>query len=289
MEDESRVETLRLRVSEERNSRAFVLLAEEDRRLGRLDEAMQTLKAGLEEQPDFVAASVALGRCQLEAGLPSDSVETLEQVVAADQTQMVAYKLLIGSHLENGDDRAARAAFENYRDLNPQDPDLGEIEATLGSTVVEDVGEPAPQPESVFALLPRLPPAAGLVGLEPRELHRPLAASVGPVTPTVTTVPLADLYLEQGHLSEAEDIFRRVAEDDEQNEAARAGLETIARRRATAAESLPQSLTEPFDPPVPRARETLGEDESPERKRALFLRSYAERLAVLRKNRDAAA
>lgn len=59
-----------------------------------------------------------------------------------------------------------------------------------------------------------------------------------------STVTLAELYLEQGHLSEAEEIFQQVLKRDPGSAAARAGMRQIAARQAgelTASELLVES------------------------------------------------
>lgn len=64
-------------------------------------------------------------------------------------------------------------------------------------------------------------------GAEQDEPASILAEAEPPPTPT-----LAQLYLDQGHLADAEAIYRRVLKADPESRAARAGLEAIAHRRA---------------------------------------------------------
>lgn len=124
---EARLETLLRRLTAEPGSRVFVSVAEEYRQLGRLREAIQTLVQGLELQPGYLAARVALGRLQLEAGRTDDGIRTLSGVIRTDRTQMVACRLLIGAYGESGQVEAATRTLEQYRLLNPQDPDLPEL------------------------------------------------------------------------------------------------------------------------------------------------------------------
>jgi hypothetical protein len=69
------------------------------------------------------------------------------------------------------------------------------------------------------ALLGALPPSGGTSAPELR-----------PSDPGTAT--LGDLYLRQGYVREAEEIFKQVLARDPENEAALRGLETIGRRRA---------------------------------------------------------
>lgn len=98
-------------------------------------------------------------------------------------------------------------------------------------------------PSSAATLAPAVPPPA---------VPSPFAASAGvEVQPSGTiatpelrpsdpgTATLGELYLRQGYVREAEEIFKQVLARDAENEAALAGLEAIGRRRAqklTAAE-----------------------------------------------------
>ncbi len=101
--------------------------------------------------------------------------------------------------------------------------------------------------------------------LEPRSLSRPRApawpepreASSAPRA----TATLAELYLRQGHIEEAAEIYRRMLTDDPGNPVARAALSALVE----------------------------GSSTSPARTRLELYRSYAARLAALREERDARA
>ncbi len=122
------------------------------------------------------------------------------------------------------------------------------------------VWEPEPEPE-VFA--------------EPFETPEPLPAEPAPVSegePTAT-VTLGDLYLRQGHLREAEGIFREVLEREPDNAAAHQGLEQV---NTAAREPRPldaRELLEGFDPEDPR-QATGG----PNARKAFFFNRYLERI-----------
>jgi Flp pilus assembly protein TadD len=93
---------------------------------------------------------------------------------------------------------------------------IGEaVEAELRRSVAEP---PAP--------LPATQPAEDLFVLEPE----PLAAEA-PAEPESATATLGDLYLRQGHLQEAEGIFREVLRREPDNLQAHAGLGRIASSR----------------------------------------------------------
>jgi len=68
MADQSRINDLRLRVERDPASIAFAQLAEEYRRAGQLDEAVQTCRTGLATHPEYSSARVTLGRADLRDG-----------------------------------------------------------------------------------------------------------------------------------------------------------------------------------------------------------------------------
>lgn len=126
-----RAEELEQLLEDQPGSRLFVQLAEEYRRLERYDDAIRTLKKGLEDQPTYVSARVLLGRCRLESGDSAGAIPELEQVLRQDQTHPLAHKLLAEAHLETGDVDAARERLDLYEMLNESDPEIEELRARL--------------------------------------------------------------------------------------------------------------------------------------------------------------
>lgn len=293
-----RLDQLRDRWRAEPSSRGFLQIAEEYRRDGRLADALGLLDEGLRQQPGYLAALVAKGRCHLELGQPAAAREALERVVSQDPTQAVATKLLVRAHLAAGEPRQARERLERYGLLHGGDPEAQELEeriAALERPAAPDVfdlaplavpppelllpeegrGAAAPEPEeppAAAAAAPAPEPAAEspngdpFPGLDspdarrrylealtaegiflfdlpapPAEAPPPAAEAAAPAT----TVTLGQLYLEQGHAAEAQEIFAEVLRREPDNRAAQAALQgvegvekgagdTLAARRAFA-------------------------------------------------------
>jgi tetratricopeptide (TPR) repeat protein len=145
----TRLAELEARWRQEPKSTAFFPLAEELRRSGKLERAIEILEQGLAVHPNYLAARVALGRNLLEAGETVAAVEVLERALAADPTQLVATKLLIEAHLQLNNLESARGYLEKYRLLVGRDQEVEAFEARLqeGSISVEarseEVAEPA--------------------------------------------------------------------------------------------------------------------------------------------------
>ncbi len=161
----SRIDELRARWEQDRTSRIFLQLAEELRHEGRFEEALAVLEVGVEQHPQWGAAQVALGRCRIELGRYEPGCLVLETVVRKDPTQMVAYRLLVDGYLGLGEAGPARDRLELYRELNPQDDDLTELEErliALERAAEETTQSPSPEssgpPPENAAVLPSLPP-----------------------------------------------------------------------------------------------------------------------------------
>jgi tetratricopeptide (TPR) repeat protein len=63
-----RIEELRRRVQADPASIAFAALAEEFRRVGRYEDAIETCRVGLQRHPAYLSARVTLGRALIEVG-----------------------------------------------------------------------------------------------------------------------------------------------------------------------------------------------------------------------------
>lgn len=188
-----RLETLRERWEADPGSRVFLQLADEYRRLGRIEEAAGVLEEGLEASPHHLAAQVALGRCRLDLGAPDEAAELLERVVESDPTQMVAYRLLVEAYLRQGRADEARERLRVYSLLNDADPEIAELRRRIGEIDRESGEGPAeatagaPSEPEIEAEEPREepspePPAPGADGepfpglAEPSSLRRYLEA-----------------------------------------------------------------------------------------------------------------
>jgi tetratricopeptide (TPR) repeat protein len=373
-----RIAQLRARWQNDPSSRIFLQLAEEYRHLGRVQEALAVLEAGLKEHPGYLSALVAKGRCLLELGDAGQARGVLERVVQQDATQMVANKLLVRAYLETGEPARAGQRLDLYTLLNDSDPEIEELRRRVVAMsraprvpdTVADVFGPggAHHPEAAGAKaseppppLPGAPPVfdAAPAGLRPRgegngsepfpdldparslalylasleaesifdfggraaatsvvavaepaaepagaaaepttepaaeepeppgePLPTPVAelmpaAAVEP-TPPMATATLGELYRRQGHLDEAERIFREVMAREPGNDAARQALAQLAGHRQE------QPAGRRGDRPLDAAQLLAGLDQrqaSAVTRKAYLLKSYLTRLRQARRPR----
>lgn len=176
-----RLNQLRQRWERDPKSRAFLQLAEEYRRGGRLAEAVHVLEAGLAEHPTYLSAQVALGRCLLENEAPGRAIEHLERAVARDPMQLVANKLLVEAYLATGQATKARERLDLYKLFNDRDVAVEPLEArirALAELPTAPFGAPTRSRErgSHEGALFDLPPVPALpeVRFEPAASQRPL-------------------------------------------------------------------------------------------------------------------
>ena len=121
----SRIDELRRRVNADPASFAFAALAEEYRRVGRFDAAIDTCRAGLARHPSYVSARATLGRALLDAGDVEAARTELEQVLQLAPENLTALRGLADLHRRAGELDLALARMSLARSLAPQDAELG--------------------------------------------------------------------------------------------------------------------------------------------------------------------
>ncbi len=191
------IEKLRERVEKDPNSKLFVPLAEEYRKEGMLDDAVDVLLKGIERQPAYMSARVSLGKIYLEKGMPNEARNEFEAVVRSIPDNLYAHKKLAELYRNTGEKEPAIRSYRTVLKLNAMDEDAlaalrelegGEEEPPF-SSAAEATG-PAEFAEAVTALeeaeaAEALPeeevvqeaesPAAGAEGIEPPETEAPSA------------------------------------------------------------------------------------------------------------------
>src|SRR5512132_1056081 len=125
MADNPRIEELRRRVQLDPASIAFAALAEEFRRMGRNEEAIETCEAGLQRHPAYLSARVTLGRALIETGRFEEARAQLEQVLRSAPENLAAIRGLAEIHHRAGDvpESAESAAAYANSEPEPQPPD----------------------------------------------------------------------------------------------------------------------------------------------------------------------
>jgi tetratricopeptide (TPR) repeat protein len=124
MPDNPRIEDLRRRVERDPGSIAFAQLAEELRRAGQCQEAVDVCRAGLAVHPGYLSARVTLGRALIEVdGLDEAKLE-LETVLQGARENLAAIRGLAEIHHRRNELSEALAHYRTALALARNDPDL---------------------------------------------------------------------------------------------------------------------------------------------------------------------
>jgi tetratricopeptide (TPR) repeat protein len=131
MSDLSRVEDLRRRVHKDPASIAFAPLAEEYRRAGQFEEAVQACQAGLAIHPGYLSARVTLGRALLALGRLDDAQLELHTVLVTAPDNLAAVRSLAEIFERRGETVEALAYYQQALGLAGHDPDLQQTVSNL--------------------------------------------------------------------------------------------------------------------------------------------------------------
>ncbi|HEC98204.1 MAG TPA: tetratricopeptide repeat protein [Nitrospirae bacterium] len=137
---------LKARLEKDPNSKLFVPLAEEYRKAGMYDEAIEMLLEELQKQPAYTTARVSLGKIYLERGQTEKAREEFERVVAAVPDNLFAQKKLAEIYNSTGDTEKAVICLRKLLEINPRDDEAKE---TLG--VLTGSAQKSPEQEVMDA------------------------------------------------------------------------------------------------------------------------------------------
>ena len=124
MSDSQRIEDLRRRVQKDPTSIAFAQLAEECRRAGNLQEAVDVCRAGLAIHPGYLSARVTLGRALVEMDDLTAALVELEYVLKSAPENLAAIRGLAEIHHRQGRLESALTQYRAALLLARNDPDL---------------------------------------------------------------------------------------------------------------------------------------------------------------------
>ena len=143
MPDNQRIEGLRRRVQKDPASIAFAQLAEECRRAGQAEEAVDVCRAGLAIHPGYLSARVTLGRALIELNALDDALDELTTVLRGAPENLAAIRGIAEIHHRRGDLAEALAQYRVALAFARNDPDLQQTVAELA----RQVEPPPPSPE----------------------------------------------------------------------------------------------------------------------------------------------
>ncbi|MDF1525571.1 MAG: tetratricopeptide repeat protein [bacterium] len=109
---------------EDPQSRAFAPLAEAHRKTGRLDDAINVARAGLELNPGYSGGLVVLGRALYEKGELDNAIEVLLEALKDTPENYLGQKFLGKVLLAKGENKGALTALDAANLLSPEDEEV---------------------------------------------------------------------------------------------------------------------------------------------------------------------
>ena len=140
MSDAARIDKLRRRVGGDPASIAFAQLAEEYRRAGQYQEAVDCCRAGLAVHSAYASARVTLGRALVQLGEVDQAQHELETVLKLAPENLAAIRGLAEIHHRRG---ALAESLEQYRAalaLARNDPELEQTVNQLARQIAPHAG-----------------------------------------------------------------------------------------------------------------------------------------------------
>ncbi|HXY68472.1 MAG TPA: tetratricopeptide repeat protein [Gemmatimonadales bacterium] len=187
----SEIEKLERRYAENPDGRFFAPLADAYRKAGRVDEALDLVRAGLAKHPDYLSAYIVLGRCLLDKNDHAEAEKTFRSVLDLDAENIIALKSLAEITERTGRPMEARMWLQKLLAVDSMNTEAEADLQRLGGPIAEQVTQPiepvrsegggvsfadlAAEVEPAAVLAASLPPAPGaaLAAVQPPAAEPP--------------------------------------------------------------------------------------------------------------------
>ena len=154
MADNTRIEDLRRRVEADPASIAFASLAEEYRRSGAYQDAIDTCRTGLQRHPSYLSARVTLGRALIEVGDYDAARQELDTVLKSAPENLAAIRALADIQERSGQAPAPPAAVPPKPVIPVNTPAPAKAAAPVRPVVPVSTAAPATSVPSVESSAP---------------------------------------------------------------------------------------------------------------------------------------
>jgi tetratricopeptide (TPR) repeat protein len=191
----ARVDELKKRY-EENPRRFFAPLANEYRKAGDLEAAIDLCRMHLEEQPGHLSGHIVFGQALFESARPDEAKKAFEAALTLDPENLIALRHLGDIARAEGDAPAATLWYQRVLDADPRNDEvialidgLKRQPAPVSTVVVAEQTAPPPVPQYAVEA-PALPPAepvAPAAQAAPAAPAAPVAVDPHAPTPVVAT------------------------------------------------------------------------------------------------------
>ena len=212
------------------SSTAFVPLAEAYRQIGLLDDALEAARLGTERLPHFSPGFSAMGRILGQMGRLDESMSAYARALSIDRQSQAALVGLSRLHLVRGERDQARKILQQAQEFYPDDEKISDMLTALD----------LPRPWAEIKQASKAKEQVSAQELKAGEPSEPIA-----------TATLAEIYVEQGLLDKAIEIYEGILNQNPDN--------TSASERIKQLQQLSGSDIAPVAEDVPVVAEPLPE------------------------------
>jgi tetratricopeptide (TPR) repeat protein len=168
----------------------FIQLSEAYRQLGLADEALDIARSGVQNLPAFTPGHTLLGQLLAERGDMAGAIVSFEKALGIDADCFPALKGLARIRYQQGEREAARQLLQRAATLQPGDPVVAKVLASL-------------------------PPQAADASPDPVVAESPAEKKGGP---PIATPTIAEIYERQGLLKRALGVYSDLLQLDPANQ-----------------------------------------------------------------------
>jgi tetratricopeptide (TPR) repeat protein len=187
-------------ITKDPSSTAFVPLAEAYRQIGLLDDALEAARFGTKRLPHFSPGFSTMGRILGQMGRLDESMSAYARALSIDRQSQAALVGLSRLHLVRGERDHARKILQQAKEFHPDDEKISDMLVALD--------------------LPR--PWADIKQASKAHEQGPSHESApGEPGEPIATATLAEIYVKQGLLDKALEIYQGILVQSPENESAR--------------------------------------------------------------------
>jgi len=215
MANSALIEDLRKQFAENPR-RVFARLANEYRKSGDLDVAIEICRAHVPLQPTYISGYIVLGQALFERGQPDEARSTFETALSLDPENLIALRQLGDIARASGDLDAARGWYHKLLEVDPQNDDIAaQLEALDAPT--SSTASPTPAEATPVSWSDIHPDSSDVTPLSPQAMQpsRPrftigvipdnLAAESGAARASAPIVAMPEAPAETSDVSAASD------------------------------------------------------------------------------------
>ncbi|OGU18217.1 MAG: hypothetical protein A2076_11645 [Geobacteraceae bacterium GWC2_53_11] len=214
----SDIKNLEGQLAKSPDSLCFARLAEVYLKVGLIDDALHVARAGAQKHPRYLSGQKALAMACHAKGENAEALAALEQVTEALPEDVASQKLLGRLLAEEGRQDDARQAFKTALEFAPDDAEcrieLASLERSLGVTSAPDDDEEIIEDLEVLDEIEIVDEEEGECDFPASEPAEVLAPAAGLVHDPLSTGTLAELYVTQGFIHKALEIYRTILADN---------------------------------------------------------------------------